>query len=476
MSVSGLLGPLHHRDYRLLACAAVVSLLGDGFFYVAIAIQVYSIANAPVAMSAVGVVWTLSTVVFVPLGGVASDRWERRRIMVVADLVRAVSIGTLGLLSISGAAQLWHLLVIGACFAVGNALFNPTATAIVPDLVPADRLAQANALLGAARPAMLRLAGPALGGLTIAWAGPGAAFLVDALTFVVSAALLAGIRRRPPAHPGTRTAADAVLPPLRELVEGLRFVRARPWCWAWLTCVAVSMLAYYGPVEVLLPYVLLNDFSYGSGEAGRALGLILGAGGLGSVAASILVGRFDLPRRFMTALYAGEAVAIVAVGAYGLMTALWHGVLAGFVVGGLMTFTDVVWTTVLQRLVPRHLLGRVSGVDWFASLGLLPLSFALAGPLAQLFGARPTLVVGALAGASAPVLLAVLVRGARAPERAAEGLAPVGVPAAPAVGALADPFDDHGHGGTPAPASGGRQSGLAPAARTGGRRGGSRLR
>lgn len=455
MSAGGLLRPLRHRDYRLLACATVVSLLGDGFFYVAIAIQVYAISNAPMAMSAVGVVWTLSTVIFVTAGGVASDRWERRRIMVAADLLRAVSIGALGLLSISGAARLWHVLVIGACFAVGNALFNPAAMAIVPDLVPSDRLAQANALLGAARPAMLRLAGPALGGLTIAWAGPGAAFLIDAATFVVSAALLAGIRPRPPAHTGTDTAAGGASRPLRELVEGLRFVRARPWCWAWLVCVGVSMLAYYGPVEVLLPYVLLNDFSYDTGQAGRALGLILGAGGLGSVAASVVVGRFDLPRRFMTALYAGEAVAILSVGAYGLMTALWQAVLAGFVMGGLMTFTEIVWTTVLQRLVPRHLLGRVSGVDWFASLGLLPLSFALAGPLAQLFGARPTLVVGAVVGASTPVLLATLVRGARAPELAAAAPPPVGAVALPAVPAPAGPSDDRGHAGPPAPGSGG---------------------
>jgi MFS family permease len=367
-------------------------------------------------------------------------------------------------------------MVIGACFAVGNALFNPAATAIVPDLVPSDRLSEANALLGAVRPAMLRLAGPALGGLTIAWAGPGAAFLVDAATFIASAALLAGMRPRPPAHGGADTSTGGASRPLRELAEGLRFVRARPWCWSWLVCVGVSMLAYYGPVEVLLPYVLLNDFSYDTGEAGRALGLILGAGGLGSVAASVLVGRFKLPRRFMTALYAGEAVAILSVGAYGLMTALWQAVLAGFVMGGLMTFTEVVWTTVLQRLVPRHLLGRVSGVDWFASLGLLPVSFALVGPLAQLFGARPTLVVGAVVGASMPVLLAVLVRGARAPERAAAARPAVDAVALPIVPAPARPFDDRRHDGPPAPESGGWQSGLPAATRAGGGRGGSRVR
>src|SRR3954447_12690961 len=106
---SPMLRPLQVRDYRLLVTAAAVSLLGDGFFNVALAWQVYSISNIPTALSFVGVAWTIPLVVFVLVGGAFSDRYDRRKLLIGADLLRGAAIGVMALLSISGAIQLWHL-------------------------------------------------------------------------------------------------------------------------------------------------------------------------------------------------------------------------------------------------------------------------------------------------------------------------------------------------------------------------------
>lgn len=408
-----ILRPLRHRDYRLLAMGSLVSLLGDGVFLAAIAFQVFAVRNEAAAMSLVGLVWAGAQVAFLLVGGWASDRFERRRVMLAADVLRAAAIGTMGLLSVTGNIELWHIVVLGGCFGIGNAFFNPAATAIVPDLLPASDLPQANAFLGTAKPFMQRLVGPAIGGFVVAAAGPGVAFLIDAATFVVSAAFLLAV------SPGVSapTGDGRGLSP-GALAEGVRFVWSHTWCWAWMLGAALSLLAFYGPSEVLLPFLLINDPVLGldTDQAARQFGLILAVGGLGSVCVSLLVGQLDLPRRFVTAMYLAEAAAVGLLVVYGLMTAAWWALIASLVMNGLYAFTDIAWTTLLQRRVPRHLLGRVSSVDWITSIGLVPLSFAIAGPLAERFGPRPVLVAGGVAGAL--VLLGLsLLPGVRDPER-----------------------------------------------------------
>src|SRR5574338_848609 len=192
-----LLEPLRERDYALLTSGSVVSLLGDGFFAVALAWQVYELSNAPTAMSVVGVAWTLPLVLFLLLGGVLTDRYDRRRLLISADILRALTIGLIGILSIAGSLELWHVIALIALVGVGDAFFNPASTAIVPDLIPERLLPQANALQGLIRPLMMRLIGPAIGGFVVAGLGPGPAFVIDGASFLVSAVAVWAIRERP---------------------------------------------------------------------------------------------------------------------------------------------------------------------------------------------------------------------------------------------------------------------------------------
>ncbi|HUP83285.1 MAG TPA: MFS transporter [Candidatus Limnocylindria bacterium] len=406
-----ILQPLRERDFALLTGGSAVSLIGDGFFHVALAWQVYQISNVPTAMSFVGVAATLPLVLFILIGGTFSDRYDRRRLMIGADVLRGLAIGAMGVLSMVGVLELWHVAAFMAIVGLGDAFFNPSATAIVPDLLPEELLPQANAVTGVLRRMMLSIVGPALAGFLIAIFGPGQAFVIDALTFVVSAAAVWAIRARPQARPKSDL---GVRQTIADIGEGLAYVRARPWIWATLLSAMLSLLVFLGPVQVLVPFLVKNRLNLGP----EALGAIFAVGGVGSIIMAIAIGQLGLPRRRVTVMFVAWTVGIGAMAVYGLMTALWQALLVAALSHSLFELGQVIWTTMLQQLVPRNLLGRVSSVDWLVSIGLVPLSYALTGPASEAFGPGPTMVYGALAGAVITILL-ILVPGVRDPERVA---------------------------------------------------------
>jgi MFS family permease len=392
-----MLRPLRQRDFRLLWTGMTISLLGDGVFLIALVWQAYDLPKSgPITLSVIGVAISVPHVVFLLAGGVVSDRLDRRRVMIGADAVRGVAIGMLGLLSVTGALRLWHMVILGALYGGGTAFFGPAFDAIVPQIVPSERLAEANSLDQFVRPAALRLAGPALGGWIIAATGPGSAFLLDAATFATSAFALflmrpQGKSLRPRRHGGLGSSA------LKEVGEGFRFVRSHVWLWGTFLIATVAYLLFMGPVEVLLPYVVKNDPRLGG--SAQTLGFIFAMGGLGAIGGALVVGQRGMPRRFITFMYGSWAVATFAVAGYGLARLPWQAMAASLVFNGLETAGTVVWATTKHRLVPGPLLGRVSSFDWFISLGLVPVSFALTGPIAAAVGARNTLVwAGVLGG------------------------------------------------------------------------------
>jgi MFS family permease len=384
-----LLTPLRHRDFGVLWLGMAVSLLGDGVFLVAIAWESYSLWNAPAALSIVGIGMTVPTVAFLLLGGVVSDRGDRRLVMACADALRAAAVAALAALVLAGAIRFWELVALVAVYGVGTAFFTPSFEAIVPSLLPAADLPSANSLDQFVRPIALRLAGPIAGGALVA-AGAGIAFAVDAASFGASLAAVLAIPRQPvdPAHVHASTGAA--------LKEGWRFVRSRVWLWGTLVSAAIAYLLFLGPTEVLLPFVVKNDLH----ASARTLGLVLGAGGVGAVGAATFMARRGHPRRDVTVMYATWTLATLAVAGYGLATASWQLMAACFVFNALEAAGTIVWATMKQRHVPGSMLGRVSSLDWLISIGLLPLSFAVTAPVAGALGARATLVGAAVLGAA----------------------------------------------------------------------------
>jgi MFS family permease len=390
-------GPLGNRDFRLLFAGRCVSLLGDGVFLVAVAWQAYTLSDAPTALSLLGIAMTVPLVTLLLLGGVISDRHDRRRVMLFADLVRAALLMLLAALAASGELHLWQMMVIVALYGAAEAFFDPASDAILPELLPQSQLGQANALEQFARPLALRLAGPAVGGVLIGALGPGAAFLLDGATFVVSAATLWSMSSGGSAQAAR---ADVRLRPAvagRQLREGWSYVRRHVWLWGTFASAAVAYLLFMGPTLVLLPFMVKHVL----GGSGTQLGIVLGAGGLGSIACAMAMGRSELPYRSVVFIYMVWTLATLAVAAYGLATAMWELMLASLAFNFLETAGTIVWATMKQRHVPGNLLGRVSSLDWLISLGLLPISLALTGPVSALLGVRTTLIAAGLVGAAA---------------------------------------------------------------------------
>jgi DHA3 family tetracycline resistance protein-like MFS transporter len=402
----GMLRPLAIKDFALLWTGMTVSLFGDGVFFVAIAWQVYELSNAPTALSVVGIAWTLPMVAFLLVGGVVSDRFDRRRVMIVSDVLRFLAVGAIGILGLTGDLSLALLLGLVAVYGAADALFPPAFGAIVPDIVPSHLLVEANSIDMFVRTLMSRMVGPAIGGLAIGWLSTGGAFLLDAGSFAVSAACLALMSARPVPARGEHSSA------FREIADGFRFVRSQVWLWGTLVAAAVSLLAFYGPYEVLVPYIVKNLLGGSAGD----LGIVFAAGGLGAILSALVMGQRELPRKHITFMYLTWTAAAGAEAIYGVATALWHAMLAAFVAGSLSTAGLIVWMTLMQRRVPRHLLGRVTSLDWFVSIGLIPVSYALTGPIAESVGVRETMIAAGVVGAI--VTLAFLfLPGMRDPER-----------------------------------------------------------
>jgi DHA3 family tetracycline resistance protein-like MFS transporter len=386
-----LLTPFRHRDFRLLWTGMTVSLVGDGIFLIAMAWQAYELWNAPAALSLLGIGMTVPTIAFLLPAGVLSDRLDRRSLMLLSDIARAVIIGVLAALSITGLLTFWELFAIVALYGVATAFFTPAFEAIVPDIVPPRDLAAANALDQFVRPITLRLAGPALGGVLVATIGTGGAFAVDAASFAASTVAIFFM------HPRAHARSEHVSSSVSAVKEGLRFVRGRVWLWGTLLSATIAYLAFMGPAEVLLPYIVKNELHASAGD----LGLVFAAGGIGAIGAALIMGQRGHPRRDVTFMYGAWTLATLAVAGYGLATASWQLMVACLLFNALETAGTIVWATIKQHHVPASMLGRVSSIDWLISIGLVPLSFALTAPVVSLIGVRATLIGAAVIGGAA---------------------------------------------------------------------------
>ncbi len=386
----GLLRPLRHRDFRVLWAGMAVSLTGDGVFLIAATWAAFELWNSPAAIAVLGIAMTVPTIVCLLAGGAVSDRFDRRRVLIISDIGRAAAVSALAVLTLADGLSFFLLAFLVAGYSAAGAFFTPAFEAIVPSIVRPEDLAAANSLDQFVRPLAFRLVGPALGGLLVAAAGAGGAFAVDAASFAAStgALLLLHVRSDLPATSASTAAA---------VKEGFRFVGRHVWLWGTLLSAAVAYLAFLGPTETLVPYLVRNQLSGSAAE----LGLVFASGGVGAILAATVMAQRGQPRKEITVMYLFWIAATATVAGYGLARSTLQLAAVCLVFNALEAAGTIVWATVKQRHVPAGLLGRVSSLDWMISIGLLPLSYALTAPAAGLFGVRATLVGAALIGTTA---------------------------------------------------------------------------
>jgi MFS family permease len=393
--VPAALRPLRHRDFRLLWTGLAVSLIGSGLWLVALAWQVIELGGGPTELSLVTALYSVGLLAFVLVGGIAADRLPQRLVMLVADLVRAAILLVLGWLSLTGDLRIWHLAAGGLVVGAGEAFFIPSYTAILPHLLPESELLAANGLEGTLRPLAQQAIGPVLGGVAVAALSPGVAILTGGLTYLVSAGCLLAMNVRPAKGARTATGLASVFADLR---EGFGYVRRTSWLWATLLFALALVLFIVGPLEVLLPFAIRDNLGGGADE----YGLALAAFGVGGAAGALAISSRRLPRRYLTVMILMWGLGSLPFAVVGVAEAVWVMFAALFVVGATYTAAMVIWGTLLQRRVPDGLRGRVSSLDFFVSLALMPVSMAIAGPAGAAFGLAAVFLVAGFV----PVLLA----------------------------------------------------------------------
>ncbi|MBW8482891.1 MFS transporter [Actinomadura parmotrematis] len=366
-------------SFRLLFTARVLSLLGDAAVPAALALAVLRATGSTGALALVLAAAMTPRLLLMPLGGVLADRFSARAVALATDVAACAAQAFAAVELLGGEPRLWHLAAAQFAGGAASAFGTPAISPLVAAAVPAGRLQRANALLSTAGGAA-RLAGPALGGALVLTAGPGWTFLLDSATFAASALLLLGVRVRHVRPPRRTLRAD--------LAEGWTEVRSRDWYWTSL--VTHSLWNFASAVLMTLgPLIAVRRLG---GEGAWVATLQAGAAGLvvGSLAAARL-----RPRRPVLVANAGLTVfalpllafavplpAPVAIGSYGLAM-IGLGVL------------NPIWETLVQRSVPPGVLARVTSYDFLASLGAMPLGYALAPLAAAAWGAGVPLAVAA---------------------------------------------------------------------------------
>ncbi|MGY1848562.1 MFS transporter [Blastococcus sp. SYSU DS1021] len=406
MTLPRALAPLRHTSYRLLAAAMALSLLTQGLWAIAMVWQVLGLDGGPGALSLVAALSSGGMLVTTLLGGALADRVPQRRLLLVVALLQGGAVSVAAALSLTGVLELWQLALVSLVDGVALGMFYPAYSALVPALVPEEDLLAVNGLEGAVRPVLGQAAGPAAAGFLVAAWSPGAALAVTAATAFLAAAFLWALPstpvRRPPAGDG-----DPRPGLLADVREGVRYMVATPWLLATLLFAAFMLLAFIGPFEVLVPFAIAD-----AGGGARQHAWVLVAFGFGGALGSLLVASWRLPRRYLTVMTLLWGLGCIPLVAFGFTTDLVVMLAAAAVVGGTSQAGMVIWGTLLQRRVPGELLGRVSSLDFFVSLSLMPLSMALAAPLAELVGRSGAFLV---AGLAPPVFAVVAIWAARLP-------------------------------------------------------------
>ena len=367
---------LREPNYRRLFLGQTISLIGDGIGPIAIAFAVLDLTGSASDLGIVLAARSLVITGLVLVGGVFADRVSPRVAMLRADLTRMLVMAAIAALLISGAADVWQLVVLYGVEGGATAFFNPAADAIVPQVVAPDQLQHANGLLNLSKSAG-KVAGPAIAGVLLAVATPGWAIAVDAASFGLSAAFLLALRV-------PHRAAAAVPDFLSDLRQGWSEFSSRTWLVVVVLSAAVANAIFYPAFQVLGPIVARDQLG-GSG----AYALIAAALGVGAIIGGVITFRLR-PRR---PLLLGEGllalflpVALFAVPASTALISL--GALLAGITG---SFAEVFWRTSTAQHIPAAALARVSAYDWFGSLALEPLGLALIGPIAAGVGISATL-------------------------------------------------------------------------------------
>ena len=402
--LAAMLALLKERNFRLLWLGEAISLIGDQFYLIALPWLVLQLTGDAFAMGSVLAVASLPRALFILLGGVLTDRFSPRAVMLNSNLFRMVLVALLTVLILAGQIQLWMLYIFAFVFGLADAFFYPASAAIVPQLVEKEQLQAGNALIHGTSQLSL-FAGPVLAGLLIGILGSegisiplmgtehassvisaentpnmkgiGLSFGFDSLTFCVSAISLWFMSVKKPIKKSKNTS-KAVW---NSIGAGLSGMWHDPTLRALFFIIAAINLLFNGPVMVGVPF--LADLRF---DGAISFGLITSAFGGGSLLGTLLAGTLPhpAPRRFGPLLLAIISLLGIGLALLGIIWSTTLAALISFVTGTANGYVIVLFVTWLQARTPEAMQGRMMSLLLFASLGLVPVSMAFSGVLIEM--------------------------------------------------------------------------------------------
>ncbi|MGW5240437.1 MFS transporter [Monashia sp. NPDC004114] len=366
------------RDFRLLVTGQGLSWVGDAFNPIALSVAVILSGGGAGELGVILAAGVVARLACSLLGGVWADRVTPHRIMVLADVVRALSVGATAAAFAVGHPPVALLAALAAVTSGAGAFFYPAFVGLRPLIVPSGGLQTSNAVISFLQSAA-QVAGPVLAGFVVAQFGPVPGFAVNALTFVWSAVCVARISARAD-HAAERRSM------LTEIGEGLGEIRSRDWLWTSL--VSAAMFHVAGGVFIVLAEVTaVRDLG-----GAHALGLITAALGIGGIVGG-LVGIRVQPRRMLLAAFVSLGLFPALPLAFGVSSSLAPILALAVVAQAGLLFFDVGWQTALQQGVPHDRLARVASWDILISFVALPIGNLLAGPLSARLDTTPLMLV-----------------------------------------------------------------------------------
>ncbi|MFB6980558.1 MFS transporter [Streptomyces scopuliridis] len=390
------LSPLRSsREFRLLWVQGLVTNFGSFMAMIALPLQIKDLTGSPLAVGAMGAVELVPLVIFGLYGGALADAVDRRKVILLTEAGLGVLAAVLLVNSLLPEPLLWPLYVVAAGVSALAGLQRPALDSLMARIVPHDQLTAA-AALNAVRWQLGAIAGPALAGLVVAYAGHGTAYGVTILGFAVSVLLCLRLSPAPAAH-------DAEAPSLRGIVEGARYAWSRP---VLLGTYAIDLAAmFFAFPNTVFPF-LADDL-----DADWALGLMYAAGSVGSVALSLTSGWTSRVRRHGLFVVFGAAGWGLAITAAGWFSNIWVVLVClGFAGAGDM-LSGLGRSTIWNQTIPEELRGRLAGIEVLSYSVGPQLGQIRAGAMAGWTGTRPAIWGGGLAClASVGLLAAVLPR------------------------------------------------------------------
>lgn len=392
------LAPLRQRDFGLLWWAGLISIAGSWVLNIALPIYVLKLTGSPAAVSAVVSASLFASLMIGPIAGAYVDRWDRKRVVVVVNLLQVVAL--LPLLAVDRASLIWIVVVVAFVESALSQFFQPAENALLPRLVPAEQLTAANAL-NSLNNNIGRLVGPAVGGLAAVAFGLSGAVLLDVASFALAAGLCALIT-------GSHRADRAGEPPrhlLHELLDGLKALGRNRIVRSIFTLVVIGSVGE-GMMGTLFAFYVVDAMH----ADGRAMGWMMSAQAVGGIAGGLfatrVIGRFR-PVPLISASYTVFGLIDIAIFNYPRFdTTLWP-VIAMFVLVGVPTGIHVsaIWT-LFQISTPDRLRGRLFSAIWTAAA----LAGMIGAGLAGLLGDKVNIITLLTVQGAGPIVSAIIFR------------------------------------------------------------------